>query len=362
MKSIKIIFAGDLMPGGVVVDKNDVFSDEIKNIFLEADIRIATLECAIGENMSFDPVKMENPLWRNIIYAPNRAIEKLKILKINLVSLANNHIFDLSEEGLFNTITLLRKNGIQYVGAGYNKDDASKPAVFDVNGKKIAILAYMESYWRAPHPADDNSPGINLLYMDKVVEDIRLAKAKYDYVFVMPHWGIEYTYFPTANDRKKAIQMVKAGADGIIGSHTHQIQPWMKIKKSIVFFSLGNFLFPDFYMLPDRPICYPEDANIKDYPISYTYPKNAKSIIRRVWKKKNRKGILAEILISNKVDSKVTFIELDEENNVVLIKHKRYLKLILLAISRLLRFDFYWIIVKGKNFMSRIMQKIVKLN
>ena len=153
--------------------------------------------------------------------------------------------------------------------------------------------------------------------------------------------------------------MVNAGADGIIGSHTHQIQPWLKLKKSIVFYSLGNFLFPDFYMLPDRPICYPEDSNIKDYPISYTYPKTAKSIIKRVWKKKNRKGILAEILINDKVDSKVTFIKLDGENNVVLIKHKRYLKLILLAVSILLRFDFYWIIVKGKNFISKIIHKII---
>lgn len=361
MEQIKIIFAGDLMPGGVVVDNSDVFSDEIKNIFSKADIRVATLECAIGENMPFDPVKMENPLWRNIIYAPDKAIEKLKTLKIDLVSLANNHIFDLSEEGFYNTISLLKKNGIAYVGAGCNKEEASRPAVFDIKGKKIAFLAYMEPHWRAPHPAGDDTPGINLMYMDKVLEDIKSAKKKYDYVFVMPHWGIEYTYFPTINDRNKAIQMINAGADGILGSHTHQIQPWLNIKNSTVFYSLGNFLFPDFYMLPERPICYPTDSEeAKKYPVSYIYPKKPDGIIKRVWKKKNRRGVIAEISVNDKINSKARFIELNEDNNVVLLKNNSYLNFVLSTIAFFLRYDFYWFVVKGKNFLLRILNKVIK--
>lgn len=360
MEPIKIIFAGDLMPGGVVVDNNDVFSDEVKNLFHVSDIRIATLECAIGENMTFDPIKMENPLWRNIIYAPDKAIEKLNTLGINLVSLANNHIYDLSEEGLSNTISLLKKNGIQYIGAGYNYKDASRPAVFEVRNKTIAILAYMEAHWRAPHPASNKTAGINLLYMDKVISDIKSAKEKYDYVFVMPHWGIEYTYFPTSYDRKKALQMINAGADGIIGSHTHQIQPWLKINNSIVYFSLGNFLFPDFYMLPERPIYYPKNLiEANNYPISYTYPKKPNGIIKRVWKKKNRNGIIAEILINDTIKTKTTFIRLNKENNVVLLKNYFCLKIILKIIALLLHSNLYRYFYAGKYYISRAIYKII---
>lgn len=360
MEPIKIIFAGDLMPGGVVVENNDVFSNEVKKIFSEADIRIATLECAIGENMPFDPIKMENPLWRNIIYAPDNAIEKLNTLGINLVSLANNHIYDLSEEGLINTISLLKNNGIQYVGAGFNYEDASKPAVFEVKNKTIAILAYMEAHWRAPHPASTETAGINLLYMEKVLKDIKSAKDKYNYVFVMPHWGVEYTYFPTAYDRKKAIQMIKAGADGIIGSHTHQIQPWLKIKKSIIYFSLGNFLFPDFYMIPERPIYYPKNhEEVNKYPISYTYPKNPKGIIKRVWKKRNRNGIIAEILINDTINNKTTFIRLDNENNVVLLKNHTILNIILKSIALLLHYNLYRYCYAVKYYISRAIHKII---
>ena len=196
--------------------------------------------------------------------------------------------------------------------------------------------------------------------MEKVLEDIKSAKEKYDYVFIMPHWGIEYTYFPTSYDRKKAIQMINAGADGIIGSHTHQIQPWLKINQSIVYFSLGNFLFPDFYMLPERPICYPcNQEEAKKYPISYTYPKKPNGIIRRVWKKKNRNGIIAEILIDNKIKTKTTFIRLDENNNVTLLKNFISLNSILKIIALLLRFDLYRYFYGCKCLFSKIIRKIV---
>lgn len=358
MDAIRLLFAGDLMPGGVVLDDSNVFSDDIYNLFSEAELRIATLECAIGENMSFDQVKMENPLWRNIIYAPDRAIDKLKELNINIVSLANNHIYDLGEDGLRNTINLLKKNSIKYVGAGLNDEEASSPAVFNIKGKTLAFLAYMEPYWRAPHPAGVDSPGINLLQMDKVLDDVRKAKEKYDYVFVLPHWGVEYTYFPLAVDRKKAWSIVKAGADGIIGSHTHQIQPWIRKGKSFIFFSLGNFLFPDFFMLPERPICYPQKNDFDKYPVSYEYPRNPNGIVRRVWKLKNRIGLLATIDISDRLSGSATFIELDKDNRVVLLKNNRKYLYILKTISILIKTPFYKYFTRAKNLYVKIINKI----
>ena len=180
MEEINIAFLGDIMPGGLFCGKNDILSLEVAKILSSFDVRIATLECAIGDGLEFDVEKMQREDWRNIIYANNDDIYKLKYLGVDVVSLANNHVFDLGEEGLVNTIHLLDSLGIKYCGAGLNKELASRPAVFSKNGKTFAILAYMPYWWEAPHPAMNNRPGINLLYMDQVVSDIKDAKMKYE--------------------------------------------------------------------------------------------------------------------------------------------------------------------------------------
>ena len=168
MNEIKIVFVGDIFPGGVLVDQEKICDEKIMDVLMSADLRVATLESALGpgdtDGYSFDEEKMARPDWRNIIWAPDKCINRLKELHIDVVTIANNHIFDLGEKGLVNTIRLLDENGIKHCGAGFNKEDASKPAVVEVKGKKIAFWGCMSYFtgWRAPHPADVNVPGINI--------------------------------------------------------------------------------------------------------------------------------------------------------------------------------------------------------
>lgn len=317
-EEIKLCIAGDFFPGGVILNQEKICSTEIKNFMESVDIRVATLECALGEGYPYDVEKMNNPAWRNVVYSPNQGVEKLKTMKIDIVSIANNHIFDLGEEGLLNTMQLLDKNGILYCGAGFDYEEAKSPAVIEIKGKRLAFLSYMVYFdgWRAPHPAGMNKPGINIFKLENALEDIKQAKNKYDYVFILPHWGTEYSVWPTPQDVDYAKMMIKAGADGIFGSHAHIVQPSVKVNKKPVFYNLGNFIFPDFYMNTDRTVYYPIDGeSMNNTPISYTYERNPQTKILRKWPMQYRKGIISLIkLDGSKINEQSVLVELDVNN------------------------------------------------
>ena len=116
------------MPAGVHHGKKDNYiKSDVLEFLKSFDIRVATLECAIGDKPSFDPEKMVRK--QDIVYAPTSDLYRVKEMGIDVVSLANNHAFDLGEEGLINTCKQLDKLGIKYCGAGLNSEEASRPAV-----------------------------------------------------------------------------------------------------------------------------------------------------------------------------------------------------------------------------------------
>lgn len=314
-KSIKMVFLGDFMPGGVMSGNNSFYSPEIKSMLSECAIRIATLESAIGDGFDFDKEKMEREDWRNIIYSPNHDLSKLKELNIDVVSLANNHIFDLGEEGLVNTIEQLDKLGIKHFGAGRDYEETISPAIIIKNNISLCFLGYMPSWWEAPHPSINNGPGINQFNINNIVDDIKKYKSLCDFVFVMPHWGLEYTYLPTDRERCFVKKMVEAGVDGIIGSHTHQIQPTVKIKSVPVCYSLGNFFFPDFYIQPTRPIWYPGgSAEVNQIQPTYEYPEKTDVYLKRIWPLKSRIGQMLFLNIGEKLNCSTKMVLLDNNN------------------------------------------------
>ncbi|MDO5316131.1 MAG: CapA family protein [bacterium] len=289
---MNLFFCGDIMPGGVLPYQETYIAKDLLDYMRGFDFRIGTLETAIGTNLPFDPVKMSGR--QNIIYSRNEDFFRVKDMGFDVVSLANNHIWDLGEEGLLNTIRLLDENGIQHCGAGRNAEEAERPAVIEKNGLRVAILGYCmygNPWLGYVELAKENKAGVNPLDIKKVIEDIKKAKQDYDKVIVLPHWGREYRYEPLKECRTMAKLMIDAGADAVLGSHPHQIQPVVNYKKRVICYSMGNFLFPDFYMYPPRPIWYPESieevSGIKDV-VGYPYP--IEEPIRQVWNSVSRYG------------------------------------------------------------------------
>ncbi len=172
--------------------------------------------------------------------------DSLDLMGTDVAGLANNHVYDYGEIGLLDTLDTLTENGIPVIGAGRNIDEASEPVYFIANGKKIAIVAatQIERSTKYTKEATENSAGVlKTLSPLRYVNAIQKAKQNADYVICFVHWGTEGTHNYGRDQELLARAFVEAGADAIVGGHTHCLQGVDVIDGVPVFYSLGNFYF-----------------------------------------------------------------------------------------------------------------------
>jgi len=163
----------------------------------------------------------------------------------DVLSLANNHTGDYGDNALLETLRLLEKGGensIVPLGAGADEAAARKPRIVEVRGLKIAFLARNAIPYGAP-PASPERPGTAWLDPAQTLADVQAASGQADVVVLSLHWGNEYTYAVTEEQRTFAQEAIAAGADLILGHHSHNAQA-MKIGETwLAAYSLGNFVF-----------------------------------------------------------------------------------------------------------------------
>jgi poly-gamma-glutamate capsule biosynthesis protein CapA/YwtB (metallophosphatase superfamily) len=160
---------------------------------------------------------------------------------IDWLSLANNHIKDYGSDGIKDTRRILRQNGIAFGGAGKDLEQARRISYLDAAGTRLAIipcLGLVKSYWAGP-----GSSGATPCLDRYLVPDIKEAKRKADFVLVFPHWGVEYTRQPLPSMRKHAARWAKAGADLVLGGHSHVAGAIEDIEGTPVLYSMGNLIF-----------------------------------------------------------------------------------------------------------------------
>jgi hypothetical protein len=160
---------------------------------------------------------------------------------IDWVSLANNHIKDYGSQGIEDTRRVLRSYGLGFGGAGKDLDQARRISYLDVDDTRLAIIPCVDVA-----PAIWASPGVSGATPCKdayIVKDIKRARRQADLVVVFPHWGVEYTRQPLPSMRKHAGRWVKAGADLVIGAHSHVAGAIEEIDGVPVLYSLGNLIF-----------------------------------------------------------------------------------------------------------------------
>lgn len=165
----------------------------------------------------------------------------LKSVKLDVVSLANNHILDYGVDGMRETIKNLDSIGIHYSGAGEDLKEARKPVVFQLGTTEVMIF----SYCRRPPAhffAGKNNAGTAPLYLKFIKEDISRYKHTDAIIIVSLHWGIEQTSQPQRYQQLLARAIINAGADAIIGHHPHWPQGIEIYKKRPIVYSLGNFV------------------------------------------------------------------------------------------------------------------------
>lgn len=313
---MRMLFCGDFVPGGKLHYQKEYVTTQFLEYINKFDLRICTLECAIGSNILYDEAKMQST--KAVVYSTNEDFIRIKELGINVVSLANNHITDLGKDGLENTIKLLDENDIKYFGAGKNLEQAKQPAVVCFDSISVAFIGCLFK-GVAPtifHSASEDEYGVYQTDIDTLVEDIQKAKNKYDKVIVMPHWAQEYNYMPPEYCYNYAKKMIDAGADAIIGSHPHIINPHIRYKEKDIYFSLGNFLFPDICLETPRPMYYPKETkDVYSLPRVWAYPSKIDTHSVAVWKKENRVGMIVDMSINNTktitTTYKLTYLDFD---------------------------------------------------
>ncbi len=253
---LKIIAVGDIMPGGVLSITNKEYATQsVRDYLSEGDIRVGTFECAI---------EVPNPRGKkyddggNTIFIKEKDACRVKDLGIDIVSIANNHLFDLGPEGAFKTMDVLDRLGIKHCGAGRNLAEAQKPVVIERDGETYAFLAFGDTRSIYMYEATETEPGVNPLHEEYVIREIRRVSQEYDYVIAIPHWGIENTYFPPLEVERLGKEMLKAGACLVLGGHSHRIQPVLNINHKSIVYSMGNFLFSNRIMNKPRYTWYPD--------------------------------------------------------------------------------------------------------
>ncbi len=303
------------MPGGVLPYQDKYIDETLLDYMMSFDFRVGTLECGVGTDISFDKKKMEST--KSIVFVRDCDLKRVVEMKFDIVSLANNHAFDLGVDGIKNTIKQLDDLGIKHFGAGINIEEAKKPVVVQNGNQTIAIFGCLFDY-RTPrifHTATANEPGPYHTSIKEVSSYIKELKKKYDKVVVMPHWGEEHKYLQKSLFKSYAQQMIAAGADCIIGSHPHIINPVVRFEGKFCFFSLGNFLFPEKCMQVPRPMYYPKTAEeCRSLKRMWTYPQKIAEPIVAVWKPKNRIGMMVEMDVSDCIKTRWHLVCLTADN------------------------------------------------
>jgi len=178
----------------------------------------------------------------------NTVFPYLKQLKVDAVTLANNHILDYGAKGLSDTFETLKQNKIDYVGAGNNLKEAAQPLTLEKDGQRIAILNFCENEWSI---AEEDKPGANPMDIIENTNQIKAAKATHDKVICIIHGGHEYYHLPSPRMQKQYRFYVDNGADAIVGHHTHCVGGYEVYNDVPIIYSLGNFLF----IKPSKKMC-----------------------------------------------------------------------------------------------------------
>lgn len=229
----------NLLNRGVTIENG--ISEELLAQMYDVDILMANNEFPYTDRGT--PTEGKTYTFR----AQPESVAYLEDMGVDIVSLANNHCYDFGEVGLLDTLTTLEEAGMPYVGAGRNLEEAIRPVYFVSGDIKIAMVSATQIE-RLDNPdtrgATENSPGVFRCWNpEKLYEVVAKAKENSDFVIVYIHWGTENEAEPDWAQLEQALKLAEAGADLIIGGHTHCLQGIQYYGDVPVLYSLSNFWF-----------------------------------------------------------------------------------------------------------------------
>lgn len=241
----RLLFAGDVMahmPQVVAAHRNSRsgrydFSRQfeyVKPLFAAADRVIVNLETTLSPDGPYTGY----PAFRT----PADLARTLRDAGVDIAVLANNHCCDRGIRGIRSTLAALDDVGIRHTGAFIDtlRHGADHPLRFEVDGIRFALFSYTYGTNGLPVPAGATVNRIDTVMMARDLAAV--DRAETDCVVVCMHWGTEYERRPNREQRMLAGFLRRHGADLIVGSHPHVIQPYECDSTHAVLYSLGNFV------------------------------------------------------------------------------------------------------------------------
>ncbi len=245
----------------------DSFFSEVKDVLSTGDWVIGNLETPLaGKAFGYSGYPLFN--------APPELADALKKAGFTILTTANNHALDRREQGVLQTLKNIRARGLLSTGTAASQAEADRILIVTRNAISMAVLAYTYGTNGIPLP-EGKEYLVSLMDERKIIKDIeRARKLGADVVTVALHFGVEYERQPNEKQTKLAEQLIKAGADIILGSHPHVVQPFQYVqadgpdghpRTGIVIYSLGNFISNQTGNFTDYGVIFSLDI-VKHFP------------------------------------------------------------------------------------------------
>lgn len=235
---ISLIAVGDIMLGG---RSRRVIASRGAGYPFEAVAPLLNRAPVVMGNLEGPFARIARRQERNFSYRMNPALAKaIAEARINVLTLANNHLMDCGRTGVLETLAALDAASIAALGAGINSRHAHQPVIRQAGGSRIGMLGY---YWNHRCGSRTNDAGCAVDSPEVLAEDIGSLRRQVDRVVVTFHWGVPYLREPSAEDRAKARLAIDCGADAVVGHHPHIIQPFEIYRERPILYSVGNFTF-----------------------------------------------------------------------------------------------------------------------
>jgi len=248
----RIVAVGDIMMHGMVkktaADHSetaghegfDMLWSEVAPTLKAADLAFGNLETPIAPDHHKGVRQM-------VFNAPPVVLDSLAHAGFDVVSFANNHVYDQGRDGFLETVERLDEHSLAFIGAGRTCADARRATLLEANGITIGWIGSTDLYNQNLNTTDDEACAATF-GVDWVLEETTAARAAgAELVIVSVHWGVEYATEPLAEHREAATALIDGGVDVVLGHHPHVLQP-LEIhtapdgRRGLISYSMGNFV------------------------------------------------------------------------------------------------------------------------
>lgn len=237
---MKILIAGDFCPIGRTQHflKNNDYANlfnGFEKIRATVDYAVVNFECPITKSNT--KIAKTGPCLKT---GDINSLRALKFAGFDLLTLANNHIQDYSNQGVLDTIEYAKKENFETVGAGKNKQAAAVPFIQTIDNEKVGFINIAENEFCA---AEDDLAGANTFDFIENTKTITSLRQEVDKVIMIYHGGREHYQLPSPEQRRRLRYFIEIGVDAIVAHHTHCFSGFEYYLGKPIVYSLGNFIF-----------------------------------------------------------------------------------------------------------------------